>query len=69
MKTIFVLAAFLPLLQAAHAATIEFAPNGLAMHPKNIRIYLFLAAYIAAPDNYSSHHSKTNLHAFSTNHR
>ena len=35
----------------------------------NIRIYLSPAAYIVVPDNYSSHHSKTNLHASSTKHR
>lgn len=39
-------------------------PNDPAKHPRNIQIYLSPIAYIAVPDNYSDHRSKTNLRVF-----
>ena len=43
--------------------TTKYVPNGLARHQRNIQIYPYLVAYIAARDNYSSHHSKTDRRA------
>lgn len=68
-KTVSVPVASLPSQQSAHVATIAFAPNDPAGHPRNIRIYLSPVAYIAVPDNYSGHHSGTNLHVSSAIHR